>query len=600
MDEVKIDTDIPVIAYTRNAAHVLQNADSGPTYAVYANGSAVLTGQTFTNVTTGHYFDTCTISTGNGFAVGDLIEVKATATVDSVTDSNPLFVGKVVAAIAEDNYSRIGANGAGLTDLATAAALADVPTNSEFNARTLAAADYATATALGTVSSSVSTIESRLTSSRAGYLDNLNVGGVVASQADINALNQSASRRIILTTVGQYERPESSSTTFQIEARTYSADGAAVDADSTPTLTATGITSGSLAANLGSSTNPSTGVYRWTYSVASSATLEQIRFDLSAVISSDTQTMSVHSQVVDSVAATFTTGDRTKLEAVYDKLPSKAYITGTTNSDGDVQADEATGNFPGSVGSVVGAVGSVTAGVTVTTNNDKTGYTASTVSDKTGYALTSAYDPAKTAAQAGDAMALTTSERSSVATSVWASGTRTLTSFGSLVADAVTAIWAAASRTLTDKTGFALTSDYDAAKTAAPETAVQAIQTDIDAGLEVTLADSEDVYPADIGFTIDDTNSRDEYTVVWFRNGAAVTSGITVPTIQAIKRADGTNLIPSSVMTQIGSSGAYKYDAVTTERATPGEAVVVVVSATINAATRTWRKVVTRDVEVVA
>lgn len=39
--------------------------------------------------------------------------------------------------------------------------------------------------------------------------------------------------------------------------------------------------------------------------------------------------------------------------------------------------------------SVVGAVGSVTAGVTVTTNNDKTGYTASTVSDKTGYALSS-------------------------------------------------------------------------------------------------------------------------------------------------------------------------------------------------------------------
>jgi hypothetical protein len=39
------------------------------------------------------------------------------------------------------------------------------------------------------------------------------------------------------------------------------------------------------------------------------------------------------------------------------------------------------------VNSVVGSVGSVTAGVTVTTNNDKTGYTASTVSDKTGYSL---------------------------------------------------------------------------------------------------------------------------------------------------------------------------------------------------------------------
>jgi len=42
----------------------------------------------------------------------------------------------------------------------------------------------------------------------------------------------------------------------------------------------------------------------------------------------------------------------------------------TGNVDGNVG-----GNVTGSVGSVIGAVGSVTAGVTVTTNNDKTGYT---------------------------------------------------------------------------------------------------------------------------------------------------------------------------------------------------------------------------------
>lgn len=345
-------------------------------------------------------------------------------------------------------------------------------------------------------SAGVTTLLSRLTSSRADYLDNLNVGGAVASQADINALNQSASRRIILTTVGQYERPESGSTTFQIEARTYTADGVPVNADSTPTLTATGITSGSLAANLGSSTNPSTGVYRWAYTVANDATIEQIRFDLSAVISSDTQVMSVHSQVVDTVAATFTTGDRTKLEAVYNKLPSKNYLTGTANSDGDIQANEATGNFPGSVASVV-------AGVVVTTNNDKT-----------GYSLTAGYDPAKTAAQEGD---------------------------------------------------------------------------------EMTLADSEDVYPADIFLTVDGENSRDEYTVQWFRNGAPVTSGVTSPLIQVVKRADGTDLIASTAMTQIGSTGAYKYDAVTSERTTAGEAVLVHVSATINGSSRTWRKLISRD-----
>ncbi len=87
-----------------------------------------------------------------------------------------------------------------------------------------------------------------------------------------------------------------------------------------------------------------------------------------------------------------------------------ASTTNITSITGNI-----TGNLSGSVGSVTGAIGSVTAGVTVTTNNDKTGYTASTVSDKTGYALTSAYDPAKTASQAGDAMALTSGERTSVA-----------------------------------------------------------------------------------------------------------------------------------------------------------------------------------------
>lgn len=58
--------------------------------------------------------------------------------------------------------------------------------------------------------------------------------------------------------------------------------------------------------------------------------------------------------------------------------------------------------------------------------------TAGTVSDKTGYALTTAPPTA------GD-----------IATAVWGAGTRTLSSFGTLVADMAVAVWAAATRTLT-------------------------------------------------------------------------------------------------------------------------------------------------------
>lgn len=164
------------------------------------------------------------------------------------------------------------------------------------------------------VETKLDTLLTRLSSARAGYLDNLSAGAVATVQ-DINNLNQSASRRVLLTTVGQMERPESGSTTYQVEARTYTGDGALVNADTTPTLTATGLTTGSLAANLSAATNPSTGVYRWTYTASSAATLEQVRFDLSCAISSDTQTMSVHSQVCDFVAATFTTTDRATLNA---------------------------------------------------------------------------------------------------------------------------------------------------------------------------------------------------------------------------------------------------------------------------------------------
>lgn len=515
MNEVKIGSDIPVIAYTRNAAGDLQDADSGPTYAVYANGSAVLTGQAFTNITTGHYFDTCTISTGNGFAVGDLIEVKATATVDSVADSNPVFVGKVVAAIAED-LPTAAENAAAVRDVSNATPAAD---------------------SLGA------------------------------------AVNARATPAQVATELATYDGP----TKAEMDARF----------DSTDTAIGTVATT---AGNIYSDTQTM-------LPIVSSITVTAGRVEV--------QVLGIDTDAINGDAIAASAADKIAVEVeshLLDEGDSQMLINAIVGAIGNTNIDQAVlvAAIRADLERSGGDLNVLVARLTSTRAGYLDNLAVAPLTDKTGFSLTSAYDPAKTAAQAGDAMALTSGERSSVATSVWASGTRTLTSFGSLIVDAVTAIWAAAARTLTDKTDFALTSEYDAAKAAAPATAVQAIQDDIDAGLEVTLADSEDVYPADIGFTIDDSNSRDEYTVVWFRNGAPVTSGITVPTIQAIKRADGTNLIPSSVMTQIASTGAYKYDAVTAERATPGEAVVVVVSATINGSTRTWRKVITRDVEVVA
>lgn len=96
----------------------------------------------------------------------------------------------------------------------------------------------------------------------------------------------------------------------------------------------------------------------------------------------------------------------------------------------------------------------------------------------------------------------------------------------------------------------------------------------------------EQVYDADIDFRKD--TSADEYTVCWFRDGVPVTSGITSPTIQVVKRSDGTDLVASTAMTEIGSTGAYRYNE-SSNRQDSGEAYIVVVTATIDGATRTAR-----------
>lgn len=201
-------------------------------------------------------------------------------------------------------------------------------------------------------------------------------------------------------------------------------------------------------------------------------------------------------------------------DAVWDELIAGHLGAGSTG---------AALNVAGAVGDpwttpLPGAYGAGTAGFLVGTNldapvsdvptaaeNATANWAAGTraLTDKSDFALTAAYDPAKTAAQAGDAMALTSGERTTLAGVVWASASRTLTSFGSLVADVASAVWGVASRTLTsfgftvgalvaDKTGFSLTSAYDPAMTAAQPGDVPTAATVADKVLGRNLAGGSD------------------------------------------------------------------------------------------------------------
>jgi len=110
-----------------------------------------------------------------------------------------------------------------------------------------------------------------------------------------------------------------------------------------------------------------------------------------------------------------------------------------------------------------------------------------------------------------------------------------------------------------------------------------------------TLPYIVDLYHADIQFVRDQSNTQDEWTITWFKNGVRITSGITSPTLELIKRVDGTDLVGATSLTQIGSTGSYKVDLTSSNRVTVGEAVIAVVAATIDGATRSFSRVVGRD-----
>lgn len=102
-------------------------------------------------------------------------------------------------------------------------------------------------------------------------------------------------------------------------------------------------------------------------------------------------------------------------------------------------------------------------------------------------------------------------------------------------------------------------------------------------------------YFARVDLTLDADNTRDEWTVRWYRNGTLVgPDAATTPQIQVIKRADGTDLIAAANLTQVGSSQIWKKDEAT-NRVTKGEAVIVVVTQTINGVVRTWSELRSRD-----
>ncbi len=131
------------------------SADSTPSGTLYVNGTANAASVTVTNVTTGRYKAAVTLPS---LSAGDVVDLHVAATVGGVAGAGIVWsaIGdtqRISDSVAQtgDNYARIGAAGVGLT------AVGDT--------------------------SGTTTLLSRLSATRAGYLDNLSGGAVALSSS---------------------------------------------------------------------------------------------------------------------------------------------------------------------------------------------------------------------------------------------------------------------------------------------------------------------------------------------------------------------------------------------------------------------------------
>jgi hypothetical protein len=192
----------------------------------------------------------------------------------------------------------------------------------------------------------VDDLESRLTAARAGYLDNLNVGGNVASSAEATSIQNNT--RVVRVVPDVIERPDAGTVTYRIELLLYDDAGNMEAPDAAPTVALVNQAGTDRSSRLDSATMAlvSAGRYRVIYTADVGDALEQLVWTFSVVEGGATRLYGNQSLIVDTTAVDFTAADRTKLEAVHSKLPSKSYLVGTGNSDGDVQLDEVTGTIP--------------------------------------------------------------------------------------------------------------------------------------------------------------------------------------------------------------------------------------------------------------
>lgn len=322
---------------TNPTTGALANADALPTGVLVIDGTDNAATVTVTNKATGRYKASVAIPASQ--TTGKKVALYIAATIDAVACGGVIWqdtvdakhVGDLVDAAASPTAAAIraemDANSTKLAnlDVALSSRAADAGLSAlQGDVTTLlsrlssARAGYLDNLSAGAVAlnADIATLLTRISATRAGYLDKLNVAGSVASAADVAGVTQAQRVRVIVPAM--LERPDSGSTTYRAWIYAYGPTHVAESLDSNPVVTVENNAGVDRSANLGAVANPSTGVYSVDYTVANSHAIEGLVFKVAATEGGTTTNYAAPSIVVDTTAVDFTAADRTKLDTLHD------------------------------------------------------------------------------------------------------------------------------------------------------------------------------------------------------------------------------------------------------------------------------------------
>lgn len=218
--------------------------------------------------------------------------------------------------------------------------------------------------AVGSVTGSVgsvvgltaSNLDATITSRQATFTSSTGVTlpSTVASSTEVTAIQNNT--RVVRVVPEDIELPASGTRTYRVELLLYDETGSMEAPDSAPTIALVNQSGTDRSSRLDSATMAlvSTGRYRAIYTSTAGDTKEQLVWSFSVVEGGSTRLYGNTSYITDAVATDFTSADRAKLDTLHDTRLTAARAGYLDNLS-------------------AGAVALAT-GVTVTTNNDKTGY----------------------------------------------------------------------------------------------------------------------------------------------------------------------------------------------------------------------------------